>query len=201
MRKVKLSQLPVVSVWWIGRHMRYFFWGCYNRLSGRVKFKSIGKGVKFNGRVRVEHPYSNITIGDGCMFGIGCYLVAQPPTGRITIGKNASINDNCYITSCFRIEIGDNVSIAEHVSIRDYDHEFKDTTIPINKQGMYGAPVSIGDDVWIGRGVMITSGVTVGKGCVIGANAVVTKDIPDWSVAVGIPARVIRSRLPEPVSV
>lgn len=128
------------------------------------------------------------------MIGVRCYFLAKPP-GSIILGKNVFINDNCYITSCYGISIGDNVAIGENVSIRDYDHEFSDITVPISSQGLRGAPIKIGNDVWIGRGVMITSGVTIGKGCIVGANAVVTKDLPDWSLAVGIPARVVRSRI------
>ncbi|MBC8053460.1 MAG: acyltransferase [Sphingobacteriaceae bacterium] len=133
------------------------------------------------------------------MIGVGCYFLARRPAS-ITLGKNVIINDFCYITACYGIEIGNNVSIAEHVSIRDYNHEFSSTNIPISMQGFSGSPIKIGDDVWLGRGVMIASGVTIGKGCVVGANAVVTKDLPDWSIAVGVPAKVIRSRKPDSVA-
>lgn len=194
MKKLKISQYPIAGIWWIQRQVRYFFWSCFNRLSIPPKFKYVGKGVKFNGRLRVEHPFSPIRIGDYSMIGVGCYFLATS-SGSINIGNHVHINDNCYITSCYGIKIGNNTSIAEQVSIRDYDHEFVDTSIPISSQGFRGAPIEIGEDVWIGRGVMIASGVTIGRGCVIGANAVVTKDLPDWSVAVGVPARTIKNRL------
>lgn len=196
MKPLRLTQLPILGVWWLRRKLRYAYWGSYNRLCGPLKFEAVGTGVKFNGRVRVEHPFSRIRVGNHCMIGVGCYFVAQPPQATVTIGNHVSLNDNCYVTSCYGITIGDNVRIAEHVSIRDYDHEFADTSVPIRTQGMKGAPITIGDDVWIGRGVMITAGVTIGRGSIIGANAVVTKDVPPWSIAVGIPARVIRSRRP-----
>ena len=194
MRNFSLIQFPLVGLWWLMRQWRYLFWGLYNRLSGPLKFRHIGKRVKFNGPVRVEHPYSDIKIGDDGMIGKGCYFLARKP-GYIKIGNVVTINDYCYITSCYGIEIGNNVSIAEHVSIRDYNHDFSDTSIPISEQGFTGKPIKIGDDVWLGRGVMIACGVTIGKGCVVGANAVVTKSLPDYSIAVGVPAKVIRSRL------
>jgi acetyltransferase-like isoleucine patch superfamily enzyme len=192
--KWKYTQLPVIGIWWLKRRLRYFFWSCYNRFSIPAKFESVGKGVKFNGKVRVEHPFSKIRIGDNCMIGIGCYFLSASEA-PISIGNTTSINDHCYITACHGIEIGNNVSIAEQVSIRDFDHEFADVNKPIREQGFRGAPIKIGDDVWIGRGVMITAGITIGKGCIIGANAVVTKDIPDWSIAAGVPAKVIKTRL------
>ena len=193
METLTFSQLPIAGLWWLMRHLRFFFWGCYNRLAGPLKFEYVGKEIKFNGPVHVEHPFSKIRIGSYSRIGVRCYFLAKAP-GRIVIGENAYINVNCYITSCNGIQIGDNVLIAENVSIRDYDHEYSDTGKPIFLQGLRDAPIYIGDDVWIGRGVMITSGVTIGKGCIIGANAVVTKDLPDYSIAVGIPARVIRTR-------
>ena len=74
-------------------------------------------------------------------------------------------------------------------------HKFDRTDIPMMEQGSTEErPVSIGNDVWIGRRVMIMPGVTIGDGCVIGAGAVVTKDIPPYNVAGGVPARVLKSR-------
>jgi len=159
-------------------------------------FSQICRGVKFNGKVRSEKMFADIVIGKDTMIGVGCYFLATRE-GRIHIGNSVGINDHCYITSNYGITIGAHTRIAEFVSIRDYDHKFDDIAVPISKQGISGGPISIGEDCWIGRGVMITSGVTIGKGSVIGANAVVTRDIPDYSVAVGVPARVIRSRLDE----
>ncbi len=66
--------------------------------------------------------------------------------------------------------------------------------MPISEQGFRGGPIEIGEDCWIGRGVIITGNVKIGRGCVIGANAVVTRDIPDYCVAVGVPAKVISNR-------
>lgn len=189
-----LYQQAVRALWWLMRKFRYAWWGVLNR-AWPGRFRAVGRGVKFNGWVRFEKPNKDVRIGAGSMVGVGCYFCADQG-GKIIIGRNVGINDHCYLTSVHSITIEDDVRIAEFVSIRDYDHEFERTDVPIHKQGLRGAPIVIGAGSWIGRGVMITSGVTIGKGCVVGANAVVTKDLPDWSVAVGVPAKAIRSRRP-----
>jgi acetyltransferase-like isoleucine patch superfamily enzyme len=186
---------PFVAILQISRHLKYLFWSVFHRTLMACHFARIGRGVIFNGRVRVEKLFGDIRIGDGTRISLGCYFLATRE-GHIHIGEEVGINDHCYITSNYGITIGSRTRIAEFVSIRDYDHKFEDIDIPIRKQGLTGGPISIGEDSWIGRGVMVTSGVTIGKGCVIGANAVVTRDIPDYSVAAGVPARVLRSRIP-----
>jgi hypothetical protein len=192
MKNISIYQLPALGLCWLARRWRYVFWGFMNRLAfGR--FRRIGRGVKFNGWVRVEKPCADIQLGDSTMVGVGCYFLATP-SGGIHIGEDVGINDYCYITSNYSIKIGAKVHIAEHVSIRDYDHEFSNPDVPIASQGFRGGPVEIGAGSWIGRGVMITSKVRIGQGCIIGANSVVTKDIPAFSVAVGAPARVIKMR-------
>src|SRR5690606_21616381 len=95
-----------------------------------------------------------------------------------------------------RIQIGNHVRIAPHVMMIAGNHVFRDTTRPITTQGLEHAPIVVEDDVWIAGRVTITAGVTIGRGSVIAAGAVVTRDIPPFSVAAGVPARVIRSRQP-----
>ena len=83
-------------------------------------------------------------------------------------------------------------NLAQGVVVSGLNHNYKDTTYTISKQGVYTSPIIIEDDVWIGANAVITAGVTIGKHCVIGAGSIVTKDIPDYSVAVGNPARIIQ---------
>ena len=92
------------------------------------------------------------------------------------------------------IKIGNNVRIAPNVMIISANHVFDNTDIPICEQGMDVKPITIEDDVWVAGRVNIMAGVTIGKGSVIGAGSVVTKDIPPYSVAVGVPAKVIKTR-------
>lgn len=94
------------------------------------------------------------------------------------------------LASVERITIGRDALIAEHVTIRDQDHDITGTR-PYRAAGMRSSPVTIGDNVWIGAKATITRGVTIGDNAVIGANSVVTSDIPAGAVAVGAPAHVI----------
>jgi len=93
-----------------------------------------------------------------------------------------------------KVVIGSNVLIAPRVSIIATMHNFKDKDVLVRDQGVRYADVVIGDDVWIGSGAIIMPGVKIEKGAVIGANAVVTKDIPEYCVAIGIPAKIVGKR-------
>lgn len=117
---------------------------------------------------------------------------------QLLIGDNVSIMDNCQISCMDNVEIGDGCLLGENVFITDNYHgrsDEKDMLIPptqrelISKEG----GVQIGKNVWLGRNVCVMPGVRIGDGAVVGANSVVTKSIPAYSVAVGVPARVIRN--------
>ncbi len=123
------------------------------------------------------------------------YLNNDP---EISIGDRVFINSRTHISSIQKIEIGNDVLIGSDVLINDNNHGkcFKREDLvlsPINRELFSKGPIFIGDGVWIGDKVVILGGVTIGKGAIIGAGAIVTKDIPEYSVAVGNPAKVIRS--------
>ncbi len=139
----------------------------------------------------------NLLLGEkGCLIvGRRCVLdraMTVECHGRMTIGERVVFGHHCTLAALEEVTIGDNCMIAEQVSIRDHDHRF-DSEGPVRTQGFKVAPVRIGRNVWIGAKATITRGVTIGDNAVIGANAVVTRDIPAQAVAVGVPARVIRS--------
>lgn len=113
---------------------------------------------------------------------------------NIVIGKQSSINEGVFLHGLGGLIIGSNVRIAPHTLIHTYDHGFTEADLPVNKQDYIVGRVTIEDDVWIGAGVCIVKGVTIGKGAVVGAGAVVTRDIPPYAVAAGVPAKVIRYR-------
>ncbi len=118
--------------------------------------------------------------------------------GKIKIGEDCTINPFCLIYGCEKgIEIGNGVRIATGASMVANSHVFKDPNTYFHKQGVTSKGIRIEDDVWIASGVRIIDGVTIGKGSIIGANSVVTKNIPPYSIAVGVPARVIKERLEE----
>ena len=119
---------------------------------------------------------------------------------NIHLGDNVIINMNCTFVDNNRIDVGNRVLIASDVKIYTATHStdpsvrnYSDNQNPAFWCNTYSKPVRIGDEVWIGGGAILLPGVTIGKGSVVGAGAVVTKDIPPYTVAVGNPARVIRA--------
>lgn len=111
---------------------------------------------------------------------------------KATIGDNVSIHPICYVNASGGLIIGRNVSIAHGTTIMTVEHDYSHADQSTRDTSCLLHPVNIGSDVWIGAGVRILAGVTIGDHVVIGAGAVVTKDIPSNSLAVGVPARVIR---------
>lgn len=120
--------------------------------------------------------------------------------GIIKIGKGSEIGMYSRIASVREVQVGNNVITGPHIFIADYNHEYSNPNVSIKFQGnkvvlrQANEPlVSIGDGTWLGTNVVIAGSFHIGKNCIIGANSVVTHDIPDYSVAVGIPAKVIKT--------
>ncbi|MGN9134009.1 glycosyltransferase [Clostridium sp. HCP1S3_B4] len=113
---------------------------------------------------------------------------------RIIIGDNCDIGKRIFISSVNKVEIEDEVIIASNVHIADHNHEYKEIGIPIRRQGVdsFKNEVKIGFGTWIGNNVVIIGNVKIGRGCTIGANSIVNSNIPDYCVAVGQPAKVIK---------
>ncbi len=109
---------------------------------------------------------------------------------HIKVGKNFFANYNCSIIDVAPVTIGDNCQLAPNVAIYTAGHPLH----PVSRNSMYeyGIEVIIGDNVWIGGNTVVLPGIHIGSNTVIGAGSVVTKDIPDWSLAAGNPCRVIR---------
>jgi acetyltransferase-like isoleucine patch superfamily enzyme len=112
--------------------------------------------------------------------------------GQVRIGNNVYFNRGCYLSVYNRLSIGDDCLFGEYVSIHDENHVPGRDATPIARRGYASGTIEIGNNVWVGAKATIVQGVRIGDGAVIGANAVVTRDIPAHSVAVGIPARVTR---------
>jgi acetyltransferase-like isoleucine patch superfamily enzyme len=128
--------------------------------------------------------------GDNVAIFEGAYLFDLE---SLSIGHNVSIHEMCYISAAGGIAIGNDVGIGHGTTIMSTEHEYADRSLSIRESGSRPVQVTIGDDVWIGAGCRILAGVTLARHTVIGAGAVVVRDIPAHSVAVGVPARVIRT--------
>lgn len=132
-------------------------------------------------------------IGKGTCIERGAEIIVSEKA-FLSIGDNTGIGSFCNIRCDGRIKIGDNVLIAQFVSIVDGLYEFKSKNIQISKESYKAEDVSIGNNVWIGVGVVILPRTNIGDGAVIGAGSIVTKDIAPYSIVVGNPARSIGYR-------
>ena len=166
--------------------------------------------------VRLRHA-RNIRLGHGVYLDHGVYLHATPggieigagttimhntelhvfnfrdlPHAFIKIGRETFVGESVVIRGQGGVTIGNSVLIAPHAKILAVNHTFTDSTRPVLEQGITGQGIVVEDGAWIGAGAAVLDGVRVGRGAVVGANAVVTKDVPPHTLAVGIPARVVR---------
>jgi len=128
-----------------------------------------------------------VHIGDGS--SLRCHEGSLRIGDKVVLGKDNTVN--CYLD----VEIGAATIVADWVYVTDFDHKTSDVHVPIKDQGIVKTPVRIGPDCWIGAKVSVLRGTRIGRGSVLGAHAVVRGDVPEYSIAVGIPARVVRNRL------
>lgn len=125
----------------------------------------------------------NVTLEKGASFG-----------RRLYIGDNSGVGINALLDG--EVHIGNNVMMGPEVIVYTQNHKFDDLSIPMNQQGFQEEKkVEIGNDVWIGARVIILPGVKIGDGVVIGAGSVVTKDVPDYAVVGGNPAKLLKMRV------
>lgn len=167
----------------------FFFW----RATFGRGLKKLGKGTRlvYPDIVKGEQ---GIEIGNDVYIGRKAWLEVLPnnPTGSIKIGSGTYIGRYAHIVVHSSLEIGEEVLIADKVFIADNTHTFDDPRLPPVKAPVKAlAPVQIGAGAWLGENVCIL-GASVGKRAVVAANATVISDIPDFAVAAGSPAKVIR---------
>ena len=159
-------------------------------------FKKLGKNSYIQNPIKLQGT-ERISIGSNVNIGWGAWLAAFPHTGffkecELVIEDGVSIGNFAHIYATKKICIKKNVLIADKVYISDNLHGYEDINTPIIKQPIIQKrEVEIGEGCWIGEGVCII-GAKIGKNVIIGANAVITKDVPDYCVAVGLPARIIK---------
>jgi acetyltransferase-like isoleucine patch superfamily enzyme len=189
----------LASLRWVLRHRAYTPWYLvryWRFLVFRLRNPHVvTRGMVFMDRgveVSARRGYGRVILGRWVHLGANTALRCHEGTlsvgDKTVLGRDVSIN--CYLD----IEIGASVLFADAIYISDFDHKFTDLTVPIKDQGIAKSRVRIEPDVWIGTKVTIARGVVIGTGSVVGANAVVKRDLPPYSVAVGVPARVIKDR-------
>ena len=157
----------------------------------------IGQGCFIDDNVTIfaHSDGGSVTLGRAVHLYRGT-IVEVGAGGNVTIGDDTHIQAGCHLKGFLRdLRIGANVQVAPHCGLSPYEHTISDATRPIMAQGIESkGDIVIEDDVWLGLGVNVLDGVTIGRGAVIGAGAVVTKSIPAYSIAAGVPARIIGQR-------
>ncbi len=157
----------------------------------------LGRNVYLDQGVYVHACPDGIEIGaDACVMHnaeLHVFNFRDLPHAFIRVGRGTFIGESVVIRGQGGVTIGDHVLIAPMAKILAVNHNFADVRRPVMNQGITGRGIVIGQGAWIGAGAAVLDGVHIGAGAVVGANAVVTNDIPPHAVAVGIPARVIRS--------
>lgn len=149
-------------------------------------------GVIFN-NPRCIHIGSHVGIGADTFFGPVTMENGIAYNPKIIIGDGTWVGKHCSMAAIDRVEIGKNVLFAGYVHITDHSHGYEDITKPINPQPLISkGPVVIEDDCWLGFSSEILSGVHIGKHSVVAARAVVTKDVPPYSIVAGNPARIVK---------
>lgn len=161
-------------------------------------FAQFGKRSVIQPPLRISGEH-RIVIGDDVFIGSGSWLqvIGDGDGVALSVGSGTSIVGGCVLSAVESIRIGRKVLMAKNVYVSDHMHGFEELERPVLEQGVDRiGPVEIGDGAWLGQNVVVGPGVTIGRGAVIGANAVVLDDVADHTVAVGAPARAVRSIAP-----
>jgi len=185
----------------------------YPRLLG-----SCGRGVVFGRDIVLRHPHKihigdnvviddnvlldakgsgnrGIFIGDGVFVGRNSILSCKD--GDIEIGPQTNIGFNCEIFSAGSVVLGSKIFLAAYCYLVGGTHRFDRTDIPIMDQEREAKGIAIGDNCWLGAGAVIDDGVTIGRDAIVGAGAVVNKDVDEYGIVGGVPARLIKDRRAE----
>lgn len=167
----------------------------------RARLRALGvrlaDGCRVEALVDVQHGVlegrrGEVRVGPQCYLSRGVILDAHG--GRIDLGANVFLGPYTLVQGHGGVVIGDECLIASHCRVLSSNHAIPPRGVAVRTQADVLRPTRIGRDVWLGTGVTVLGGVTIGDGCVVGAGAVVTKDLPEYAVAIGVPARVVRYR-------
>lgn len=196
-RQVKF--LTKESLQWVKENRAYTPWYLvrYYRLA---KFRLTNphivlRGMVFLGKnveIHATPGLARLEIGKWVHIGDGNNIRCHE--GSLRIGDKAVFGQNNVVNAYLDIEFGTSTLVADWTYICDFDHRMDDINVPIKDQGIVKGPVRIGPDTWIATKVTILRNTVIGRGCVLGSHAVVKGEIPDYSIAVGAPARVVKNR-------
>jgi acetyltransferase-like isoleucine patch superfamily enzyme len=182
----------------------------YPLILGRV-----GRNVAFGANVVLRHPHK-IEIGDNVVVDDNCCLDAKGTTNRgivvgngvflgrntilsckngdITLEEDANVGFNVEVFSAAHVRIGARTLIAAYTYLVGGDHLYDRVDIPVLHQGRTARGIDVGENVWLGAHVVVTDGSRIGRDAVIGAGAVVVGEVPEFHIAAGVPARIVRDR-------
>lgn len=157
---------------------------------------TLGARVFVDADVLLEGGRGGLVIGDDSMVMRGCTLQVYNhralPHAGITLGRRTFVGEHTLMRGQGGITVGDNVLFGPGVQVLAVNHVTSDPAVPIRDQGITAEGIRIDDDAWIGAGAILLDGITIGRGAVIGAGAVVTRSVPARTLAVGVPARIVR---------
>ncbi|MGH7491758.1 MAG: DapH/DapD/GlmU-related protein [bacterium] len=176
---------------------------------------SVGRNVTFGSNVVLRHPKkihigNEVVIDDnvvldakgqenkGLFVGNGVFVgrntILSCKNGDIHVHDHANLGFNCEVFSASEVTIGKNVLMAAYVYLVGGTHTFHRMDLPILLQDRVSHGIQVGDNTWLGAHAVVFDGAKIGKECIIGAGAIINHDIPDWKIAAGVPAKVIRDR-------
>ena len=173
-------------------------WVIMNQVETRPRWftRLLAPLYQHRGKHSVIHRSARMDTPPYRLFSLGDYSVVESfacinnAVGDVIIGNHTRIG--LHNTIIGPVEIGNNVNLAQGITVTALNHNFSDSNKQIDEQGVSTNPVTIEDDVWIGANAVVLPGVTIGHHCVVAAGAVVTKDVPPHSLVAGVPAKVIK---------
>ena len=172
---------------WAWHRARIAATGQHVELQGMV---FLGRRVELRGRPL----HGRLVVGPWCHVGDDNKLRAHE--GQLTLGEKVVLGRDNVVNTYLDVEIGAASILADWIYVCDFDHRVERLDVPIKDQGIVKSPTRIGADVWIGEKATVLRGVDVGHGSVVASHCLVNRDVPPFSIAVGVPVRVVRSRLP-----
>ncbi|MBY5163057.1 acyltransferase [Salsipaludibacter albus] len=186
---------------WTRDHVAtYPRWVAHRARAAALGQDLVAHGMVFTGRdvhLRARAGAARLVLGPWCWIGDRNRLRVHE--GQLVLGAKVVLGTANQVNTWLDVEIGDQTLLADHIYLCDFDHRVDRLDVAIKDQGIVTAPVRIGPDCWIGEKSTVLRGVDVGRGVVVGSQSVVRDDLPPFAIAVGRPARPVRSRLPDGV--